>query len=329
MKSSKLAKLLYGYILLICIWFLLWLTIGDGPWLLTVINRVVPYLFLPVLLFLPWLLREGRRKLMLLLILPAFIFLFLYHPYIVPRFAGSATSQPDLKVMTYNVLYSNLEYDAVANIVRAYDPGLVALQEVMPEMMDALKDRLANEYPYSIHGTNGDYGVTAVFSQYPLSETRLIDLGEDRRVVIVKAEVDDQMITFAAVHLRAYGLNWVRPKTNIPREIVLRTEAQNHQTEKLWEELHNEPGTVIIGCDCNSKQTSSSYRMLDEWLDNAAYQVGWQAAGVALPGGRQDTSLERIDFIWYRGGLEPFGAFEIEDSGGSDHRPILAFFDFP
>jgi endonuclease/exonuclease/phosphatase (EEP) superfamily protein YafD len=229
--------------------------------------------------------------------------------------------------MTYNVLYSNLDYDAVAKNILTYDPDLVALQEVIPEMMSALKDRLTDEYPYSLHGTNDDYGVTAVISRYPFSETQVINLGEDRRVVIIKAQVGDQTITFAAVHLRAYGLQWVRPLANIPQEIVNRTNQQNHQVEVLFEELLNEPGPVIIGCDCNSKETSSSYRMLDQQFDSAAYQVGWQFRGIELVGAKQDTNIQHIDFIWYRGALEPFAAYEINDSGGSDHHPVLALFD--
>jgi vancomycin resistance protein VanJ len=328
LRSSKLATLLYSYILFVCIWFLLWLWIGDGPWWLTVINRVVPYLFLPVLLFLPLLLWVRMHRLVAWLILPASIFAFLYHPYMFPRFAEADVSQPDLTVMTYNVLYSNLDYDAVAKVIRTYDPDLVSLQEVMPDMMVALQDRLAKKYPYSVHGTNSDYGVTAVFSQYPLSKERVIHLGEDRRAVIVNAQVNDQTIAFAAVHLRAYGLNWVRPLTAIPQEIVNRTNQQNRQVEILSEELLNEPGPVIIGCDCNSKETSSSYRLLDQLFDSAAYQVGWQFPGKELAGALQDTSLQHIDFIWYRGALKPVGAFEIQDSGGSDHHPILAFFEF-
>ena len=328
MKPSTLSSLLYSYITFICTWFLLWLTIGDGPWWLTVLNTRVPYLFLPVPLLLASLLHTRRYELMPLLILPVSIFSYLYHPYLLPGYLRAAPSQADLTVMTYNVLYSNPDYDAVANNIRAYDPDFVALQEVMPGMMDALRDRLSGEYPFSIHATNDDYGVTAVFSQYPLSETRVIQLGEDRRVVIARAQVNDQTVTFAAVHLRAYGLQWVRPVTSIPQEIVNRTAAQNRQVEILFEALLHEPGPVIIGCDCNSKETSSSYRMLDEWLDSAAYQVGWQVPGIEVAGARQDTNLQHIDFIWYRGALEPFGAFEIQDSGGSDHHPILAFFDF-
>jgi len=135
LKSSKLLTLLYLYILFVCAWFFLWLTIGDGPWWLTVLNRVVPYLFLPVLLFLAWLARKAEYRFTALLVLPLSIFSFLYHPYVLLKYSKSVPSHADLTVMTYNVLYSNLDYDAVANVFLTYHPDLVALQEATPTMM--------------------------------------------------------------------------------------------------------------------------------------------------------------------------------------------------
>lgn len=327
MKSSRPSTLLYIYIIFICIWFLLWLTIGDGPWWLTVFNRVVPYLFLPAPLFLVVLARTRKYRLAALLLLPLAIFSFLYHPYIFPNLSKADASRVNLIVMTYNVLYNNSDYDGIARVILTHHPDLVALQEVLPETMSELEIRLEGEYPYSIHGTNKDYGVTAVFSHYPLTEVEVLTLGEDHRAVIAKTIINDQTVTFVAVHLRAYGLQWVRPIRNIPKEIVIRTKAQNRQVEILWEELQNEQGPVIIGCDCNSKETSSSYRMLDRWFNTAAYQVGWQLPGIQRAGARQDISMEHIDYIWYRGKLEPLAAYRIIDSGGSDHHPVLALFE--
>jgi endonuclease/exonuclease/phosphatase (EEP) superfamily protein YafD len=327
LKSSKLSTLLYLYILFVCVWFFLWLTIGDGTWLLTLLNRVVPYLFLPVPLFLAWLMRTREYKLAALLILPLSIFGNLYHPYMFPQFAKPDGIKSDLTVLTYNVLFSNFDYDAAANVVLTYHPDLVALQEVEPQMMSALKERLGSEYPYSILGTHNYHATTAVFSRHPFAEAYVLDLEADRRAVIVKLEVNHQSITFAAVHLRAYGLQWVRPLINIPQAVVERTNAQNRQVEILLDELQSESGSVIIGCDCNSKETSSSYRMLNRWFDTTAYRVGWRFPGIELAGARQDTNMQHIDFIWYRGTLEPLAAYEIKDRGGSDHHPVLAVFD--
>lgn len=326
MRSSKPATLLFSYISFIAAWFFLWLFIGDGPWWLTTINRVVPYLFVPVPVFVIWLLRRHVYKLTPILILPISIFSFLYHPYIVPRVSTPEASHANLSVMTYNILYSNYEYDAIANVILTHQPDLVALQEVLPETMTELQARLSEQYPYSMHGNNNNYAVAAVFSRYPIVETKVLVLGEDHRAVIVRTDIDGQRIAFAAVHLSAYGLQWVRPRTKIFEELVSRTKVQNHQVEMLWAELGNDTGPVIIGCDCNSKETSSSYRMLDQWFDSAAYQVGWQLGGIPRDGARQDTDMQHIDFIWYRGALEPVAAYTITDSGGSDHQPVLALF---
>lgn len=111
--------------------------------------------------------------------------------------------------MTYNVLYSNTDYDAIANVILTYQPDLVALQEVKVEMMDALKDRLVNDYPYSLMGTENDFGTTAVFSKYPFADSYVLNLQADRPATIVKTNIKGQNITFAAVHLLAYGLQWV------------------------------------------------------------------------------------------------------------------------
>jgi endonuclease/exonuclease/phosphatase (EEP) superfamily protein YafD len=312
---------------LVGIWFALWLIMGDGPWWLTVLNRIVPYLFLPVPLFLMGLARNRHYKLTALFMLPVSMFVFLYHPYVLPRYFKPAIAQSELSVMTYNVLYSNLDYDAVANVILTYHPDLVALQEVVPNMMSALDERLAEEYPYSVHGTNKDYGVTAVYSRHPLLETYVLELSGNHRPVIVKAQVRDQTVIFTAVHLSAYGLQWVK-LPDIPQAIVDRTNAQNQQVELLLRTLQGESGPVIIGCDCNSKETSSSYRMLDEWFDSAAYQVGWQVPGIDLAGARQDTNMQHIDYIWYRGALDPVASYVIHDTGGSDHHPVLARFEF-
>ena len=217
------------------------------------LNRVVPYLFLPVLVLLPWLARSREYRFTALFILPVSIFAFLYHPYIFPRYAKPAPAQANLRVITYNVLYSNFDYDAVAKNIRAYHPDLVALQEATPAMMHALEERLTDEYPYSLHATRNDDGMTAVFSRHPLADAYVLDLEADRLAVIVKVKIKHQLVTFAAIHLRAYGLQWVRPLTNLPQQIVQRTNAQNRQVEILLEEFQRETGPVIIGCDCNSK----------------------------------------------------------------------------
>lgn len=325
MRPSQLGKIITGYSILILAWFTSWFLVGDATWWLTLLNRVVPFLFLPVLVLLGWVIYARRLNLIIPLLIPIFIFVQLYHPYLFPRSANPVSSERTLKVMTYNVLFSNSDYEAVAGVILNYLPDVVALQEVQPTMMSELEQRLGEEYPYSLMGTQNDYGTTAVFSRHPIVESSILDLQADRPAVVVKIAIDNQEFTFVTAHLLAYNLWWTAPK-DIPATVIERTFNQNQQVELILEQLMAENGTVIVGCDCNSYETSSSYRIFDDWLDNSAREVGWVLGRGRLPDVKQDTELQHIDYIWYRGAIEPISVFKVIDSGGSDHFPVLAIF---
>ena len=315
-----------SYAILILAWFVSWLTVGDANWWLILLNRIVPYLFISVPLFLVWGIYTRQFKPAVVLLVPSLIFIWIYHTYLFPRFSQPDQTESQLTVMTYNVLFSNLEYDAVANVVLTYQPDLVALQEVKVEMMDALKDRLQNDYPYSLIGTKNNFGTTAVFSKYPFTDSYVLDLQVDRPATIVKVNINGQGVTFVAVHLLAYNLWWTKLK-DIPAVVLQRTAYQNRQVEILLDELEEEDGIVIVGCDCNSYETSSSYLILRQSMHSAAQEMGWVLSRAKELNARQDTDVQHIDFIWYRESLTPIGVYKILDSGGSDHLPVLANFN--
>ncbi|MCL4262997.1 MAG: endonuclease/exonuclease/phosphatase family protein [Anaerolineae bacterium] len=310
------------YLALMVFWFGLWLFTADRFWWLVMVNRIVPYLFVPALVLFVIFLVKQRWRLAIMAGLPLFIFVWLYRPYLLPERGEIGTAV--LRVMSYNILFSNQSADGVTRVIQTYAPDLVALQEVQPRMMAELQERLATEYPYSLMGIRHEYGTTAVFSRYPFLDQQIVDLGDDRPATMVTVEVDGERVVFTAVHLRAYGLRWV-PLRQIPQAIGERTRRQNRQAEILLAALAEQEGTVIVGCDCNSKESSSSYRMLAETLANAAHS----RPNLSLPGASPDRNLQHIDYIFYRGNLRANGVYVIDDSGGSDHQPILAIFSFP
>lgn len=320
--------LIPAYALAMAVWFGLWLTVGDSHWLLVLVNRFVFYLFLPapLLLILTTMLRE--RKPAWSLLIPILIALFLYHPYIVPKRPVSVTDSLMLRVMTYNVLYSNLDYDAMAATIQANQPDLIALQEVLPETMAQLQTRLQEHYPYSVLGVDKDFGTSAVFSRFPFTATKVLDLQAPRPATVIRTTVGDQEVVFIAVHLLAYNLWWTK-LPDIPATVMERTVQQNHQVELLLNEIVDEEGIVILGCDCNSYETSSSYRMLDQVLDNSARNIDVLAA-LDLPAPvKRDLYPWHIDYVWYKGDILPLGTYKVSDSGGSDHLPVLAVFLLP
>jgi endonuclease/exonuclease/phosphatase (EEP) superfamily protein YafD len=312
------------YSALILIWLGLWLTVRDGWWWLAVINRFALQLFAPVLFVLPLALFSRRRGAIAASLIPPLVFGALYWPYFSPRLARPDQAS-SLRVMTYNVLFGNTDYDAVATVILTYQPDLVALQEVQPEMMGALVERLGETYPYSLMGGEHPYGTTAIFSRHPLVESYMLDLKTDRPAVVVKVSVGGQEVTFISAHLLAFGVQWVS-LAEIPATITERVFEQGRQARLLVEEVERLGGPAIVACDCNSKETSGSYRILAEAMKNAAREAGWAINAPLLPGAQRDADLQRIDYVFYRGALEAMNVYAIRDWGGSDHAPVLAVF---
>jgi endonuclease/exonuclease/phosphatase family metal-dependent hydrolase len=229
--------------------------------------------------------------------------------------------------MTYNVLYSNSNYDAVANVIQTYRPDLIALQEVQPKMMSELTTRLGSVYPYSRMGHEHPYGTTAAFSHYPVVDSYVLDLESDRSAVVLKVNVDEMEVTFISAHLLAYGLEWVA-LPDVPQTVNQRVQDQNHQANLLLQEVQKQNGSVIVACDCNSKETSDPYRILTGRMTSAARATGWVIGDSRLAGAQQGTDLQHIDYVFFRGSLRATQVYSIRDSGGSDHLPVLALFDF-
>ena len=316
---------LSGYTLAVFAWFVPWLTIGDANWVLVLANRAIVFVFLliPLLLIFPFLFHQRRPA--LFLIIPGLIVFWLYHPYLLPKIPTSISESNTLRVMTYNVLYSNIDYDAMAGIIQRNQPDLVALQEVLPQTMEQLQKRLQGNYPYSVLGVDKDFGTTAVFSRFPFTYSKVLDLQAPRPATLIKTKIGDQEIIFIAAHLLAYNLWWTKLK-DIPATVMERTFHQNRQAALLLDTIAGEDGIVILGCDCNSYETSSSYRSLDQVLDNSARNIDMLAAMDFPAGAKRDLYPWHIDYVWYKGDVVPLGTYKITDNGGSDHLPVLSIF---
>jgi endonuclease/exonuclease/phosphatase (EEP) superfamily protein YafD len=291
---------------------------------MALLNRIVSPLFAPApfAILLALVTRQGRA--LVVSLIPLLIFGGLFWPYLIPR-PALVTRGPVLRVMTYNILYSNTDYDAVANVIRTYQPDLTALQEVQPRMMLELTTRLQDAYPFSQMGHEHPYGTTAVFSRYPMLNSRVLSLELDRTAVVSEVDVNGAPVTFISAHLLAYGLQWVA-LPDIPRAVQQRVIDQNRQASLLIKEVQSRGGAVILACDCNSQETSVSYRLLTGTMTNAARAAGWRMGTPAITGAQRDTDVQHIDYVFYRGALEPIQVYTVQAYGGSDHLPVLALF---
>jgi vancomycin resistance protein VanJ len=320
------SRLIIGYVAPIVVWFGLWLIVRDGWWWLALLNRIVPYLFAPAPLIVLIALAARKPGWIAASLVPPIIFLGLFGPYLVPQ-PIRPVDGARLSVMTFNVLYSNTDYDGVARAILAHQPDLVALQEVQPEMMTALTGRLDAEYPYALMGDAHPFGTTAAFSRHPIRDARILDLQADRPAVVLEVEIEGRAVTFISAHLLAYGLEWI-PWNEFAPTVTQRIFEQERQARLLVEEVKRHTGPVILACDCNSKETSGSYRILAEAMTNAAREVGWVNARPSIPDSRRDTDIQHIDYVFLHGPLDAVEVLTLDDTADSDHLPVLATLRF-
>jgi vancomycin resistance protein VanJ len=323
--KKALRRVVFGYTTWMAVWFTLWLTVRDGWWWLGLLNQVVPQMFAPAPLMMALAVVSRSARLILASLVPPLSFAAIYWPYVVPQPARPADGAA-LKVMTFNVLFSNMDDDTVADVILKAQPDLLALQEVQPKMMAALRERLSAQYPYSLMGDEHPYGTTAAFSRYPVIDSHVLDLKADRPGVVLTVDVQGRVVAFISAHLLAYGLEFI-PVPDFPATVGLRIFEQERQAQLLIEEAGRQAGPVIIACDCNSKETSGAYRILADEMANAARQVGWMLAEPSIPGAKRDTDLQHIDYVFYRGAWEAVDVVTLEKNAGSDHQPVIVIFN--
>jgi endonuclease/exonuclease/phosphatase (EEP) superfamily protein YafD len=251
----------------------------------------------------------------------------LFGPYWIPHI-DTNTTPPDLTVMTYNVLWDNPDYAAIESLLRTYQPDLVALQEVGPALLTHLQANLSDQYLAFYKAAEPVKSTTAILSRYPMSNVITLDLGAIRPAVIADLAIGEHSVTFISSHLLYYG--WLRiPRAELADHIETVHRLQNQQAQRLIAEIEQRASDIIIlGCDCNSIDTSATQLFLNRHLSNAAKVSGWVLPQPQLPKLGPYYFPQRIDYIFYRGKLTPRGTYTIYDSGNSDHLPVLVYFDF-
>lgn len=316
-----------SYALATVTWIILWITRGDQGWWMILLNH---YGSLPPLLALPLLIvaTVKRRWWLTIPLLPALIFyVALFGAYYVPHIANPS-APPALTVMSYNVLFHNQNHRTIADLIRTYQPDLVALQEVGPELFAFLQAELDDQYQAMHKAHDPDHSTTALLSRYPVQQFTVVDLGAIRPAVMADLTIAGRTVTFVSAHLLYYG--WLRiPRTELPTHVETVHRLQVQQVQILVDELRNHPSEVIVfGCDCNSVDTSATQRLLNRHLTNAAKATGWVLPQLNKPRIGPFYFPQRIDYIFYCGKVAARNVYTIYDSGYSDHLPVLAAFDF-
>ncbi len=156
---------------LLAFWLIWRQRYGDTIWWLALINAFAPFLFMPLVLFVPAGSRMHTRAYWLSLALPVVLFLFMYGPLFLPQWPMAHVTNPKpLKIMTFNIWGDSRSKETARVILQNDGPDIVAVQELSSSMVKNMTEEVGQFYPYQIFDPgNGDEGL-GVFSRYPLTK---------------------------------------------------------------------------------------------------------------------------------------------------------------
>jgi vancomycin resistance protein VanJ len=218
-----------------------------------------------------------------------------------------------LRVMSFNILRSNMNAASVSQEILTHDPDVVMLQEYDHRWDEDLFPLLKERFPYRRLAIRPSAFGAAIFSKRPIVESH-VDVSEDLHwnIPVVQATiiVDESQVRVVAAHFF--------PPTSPAFGAVMR-----HQLAGILKIISTDSRPTILGGDFNATPRSLHLQEIyAAGMRDAHAMAGfgpgttWPAKGIMnwLPG-------VRIDHILLRG-LNATSSITGESSG-SDHRPVI------
>jgi vancomycin resistance protein VanJ len=320
------AALLLLYAIFVIGWSIAHWFVGDGFWLLALINAFAVYLFapLPLAALLAPLTRCRAAWPALLAVTLLFMSLFSGEITPPPSVAHAGADTPTLTVMTYNVLFSTDDAAPIAATIAQARPDLIAFQELSYLRAQELAQMLGERYPYRTPIiADRCYVQVAIWSRYPILEIEDVDPDVLCRLRSVVIDFDGQPIRVIGVHA------W--PYTGIDRESVESSFRWRHeQLDLIFDMVEEQPEPLVLLGDLNSTPMSEVYETLSTRYTDAFTEAGW-GLGHTFPaesgrwhGVPYPDRLVRIDYVFHSAEWRAEEAQVGEWDGASDHLSVVA-----
>ena len=327
--------LAFLYAGLIVVWFVLHRCFGDTRWWLALLNSFVPYLFLPLVVLLPACLMCRRRAFWASVALPSLIFVALYGPLFLPaRPVVFAADEAPLTVMSFNIWGGSRAPETARVILDRGVPDIVAIQELTPQMAEALLKEVGDAYPYRILDPGEGYRGMGVFSRYPLtglSASHLSDPGW--RIQVMRVETASGPLDLYNVHPLATNIMvTLQEGDSVAEQVRGSFRTRLALMQRLVADFANRPGPIVLTGDFNSTDQSDVYAILSDHLTDAHRAVGWGFGHTfpAYAGSYRGIPIVprqmRIDMIFASDRLVPLHSRVGSTWGESDHLPVMAEF---
>ena len=277
---------------------------------------LTPLLIVPILmtLFLLALSRDGRLGIVAVITLLGWM--FTVTPWSGVIGCRADDGPPDVTVLTMNTLHGRADPLRVAELVDEHSPDVFLLQEATPDLVARLgADERLDDYWSRSDPTLTDGDGVAMWSRHEWRDLHRFETG-GRSVPQAIIEAPQGEFTVTAVH------------SPTPTTASLAAQWKQH-----FVDLRNlQPDTrhLLIG-DFNATKDHGAFRSLlgAGWTDvhdskGCGFDATWPiGSGAPLP-----FAVYRLDHVLMNDGFDVLSIEIIDDTGGSDHKALVAHLRF-
>lgn len=265
----------------------------------------VYYLVLAIILSLGLFLVDARKASVITLMVGLLNFILIV-PFWIPL-ANAAASGETYRLLSANVLTSNLQHERVRELVVEEQPDFIVLVEVNQSWLDDLAlEEL--DYRYSLlFPRDNNFGV-AFFSRYPYDSAEIVDTMVP--TVLAKLTVNGDSLTILGTH------TWPPLNGHL-------SEIRDQQMMEIADVVQQQSGAVIVCGDLNLTSWSHAYLrfMNNTQLRDSRLGRGIQASWIV---GNPLIHIP-IDHVLISNGVEVVDR-RLGPAVGSDHLPVITDF---
>lgn len=308
------------YTLSLLVLVMLWLFLSQHHTLIALTNIFALYFFLPLPLLLLLVFWQRSRVLRgVVMVLPV-MFGLLFLPRMLPVLSRP-TVQPAVRVVSFNQLFDNRDVARSVEVLVAQKADIIALQELVPEMAEALQ-QLQDQYPYQVLEPRPAPGGLGILSRYPLEHVEALP---GVHALQAHLTIAGQSLVFINAHPSAPTgrIEVPLPFTQM-RIPSFDPSRRDRELEHLLEQVRTSQETLIVAGDLNTSDREYMYQRFDALLHDA-YAETRGGLGYTFPNSpRWWLPRVRIDYIWARGNMLPVDAQISCEARGSDHCMLIA-----
>ena len=269
-----------------------------------------------------------RNRTLFLLLLPNIAIVLTYlTPHLLPSFVTLEEDDSPIRIMTYNVFKLEDEQilDTYAELIRDANPDIIAFQDFSRIVHEGLRERIGDEYPYfEAEIRTGQWQSSqGVYSKFPILEAvawvdeDLITTHPHQRLLL---DIDDIEVVFYNIHPYP-PIEWAGELEFIVYEADINAHAIAMQ--RIINRIQLETLPVLVAGDMNMSDQSLEYDRLSALLIDS-FKSGGSGLGFTYPANNEFPELIRLDYIFHSDDFQTLTARVLEDSGTSDHLPLLA-----